>query len=258
MNFKEIAIKAAKEAGKIQLYYLKKGFKIGTKSGQHDRVTTADLECEKKIVEIIKKDYPDHNILAEENNYEKTDSGYTWIIDPIDGTNNYSHGYPFFCTSIALAKNDEVIMGVVYNVNSDELFVAEKGKGAFLNNKEITVSNVKNLEDALLVTGFYYDRGKNMIRTLDEIKHFLIKKVNGIRRSGSAALDLCFVACGRIDGFWEFTLSPWDYAAAKLIIEEAGGKVTDKADDKVTIKPSFIVSSNKKIHSAMLKILNKK
>ena len=256
MNFKETAIKAAKAAGTIQQIYLKKGFKIDTKSGHHDRVTTADIECEKKIVEIIKKGYPEHNILAEEDKYKKTNSEFTWIIDPIDGTNNSSHGYPFFCTSIALAKKGEVILGVVYNVTSDEFFTAEKGKGAYLNNKKITVSTVDKLKDALLVTGFYYDRGKQMIRTLDEIRIFLEKKVNGIRRSGSAALDLCFVASGRIDGFWEFTLSPWDFAAAKLITEEAGGKVTDNKGNAVNIKPSFIVSSNKLLHDSMLKIIN--
>jgi myo-inositol-1(or 4)-monophosphatase len=251
----KIAIKAAKEAGKIHLKYFNTALKIKTKSCHRDRLTKADLESEKKIVSTIRKAYPDHNILAEENHYKKTGSDYTWIIDPLDGTNNFSHNLPIFCTSIALARKDDLIAAAIYDPIRKELFTAEKGRGAFLNGKRISVTKTSNLKDSLLVTGFYYDRGKPMLQTVENIRRFLLKKVLGIRRLGSAALDLCNVACGRMDGFWEFFLNTWDFAAGMLLIEEAGGRVTGKKGKKKGLKSGFIVASNKKIHSKMLKVI---
>lgn len=255
-TFIDKAIEAAKVAGEIQRNYFNKGVEVKIKGGEHhNRVTIADLESEEAIVSLIKKHYPEHNILAEEGEYKKTDSEYKWVIDPLDGTNNFSRGISIFCVSIALAKNEEVILGVIYDVLKDELFTAEKGKGAFLNGKKITVSHNNKWSDCLLVTGFYYDRGQAMMQNLDITRKFFLAGVLGIRRFGSAALDLCYVACGRLDGYWEFELNPWDFSAGKCILEEAGGKITDKNGENFPIGPSYIVASNGKIHNNMLKIL---
>ncbi|MFH1479141.1 MAG: inositol monophosphatase family protein [Candidatus Omnitrophota bacterium] len=254
-KFKDIAIRTAKKAGEIHKKYFRKDIRVRRKTKSYDLVTIVDVESEKAIVSLIKKYFPDHNILAEENIYKKTSSEYTWVIDPLDGTNNFSHGLPIFCVSIALAKNNDVILGVVYDPIKDELFYAEKNKGAYLNGIPIKVSSVDKLNRALLVTGFYYDRGKEMIEALEAIKRFFYQKIIGLRRFGAAALDLCYVACGRVTGFWEFKLSPWDFAAGKLIVEEAGGKVTNKYGKKLELKNSFIVASNSRIHRKMLKII---
>lgn len=257
MDFLTLGKKAAKLAGTIHLKYFQKKLKIRYKGNSFDLVTAADIESEKAAVRLIRKYYPGHNILAEENKYRLTPSPYTWIIDPLDGTNNFSSGLPIFCVSIALAYKDEVIMGAVYDATRDELFYAAKGKGAYLNGKKISVNSVNTLKKAIIITGFYYDRGAKMLQTIEAMKRFLVKKVIGIRRLGAAALDLCYVASGRAAGFWEFELSPWDFAAGKLFIEEAGGKVTGRKGEEVYIyKKHFIVASNKNIHSQMLSVIN--
>jgi len=256
VNYLDLAIRAAREAGKIHLKYFHTEIAIEEKSSSFDLLTVADIESEKAIVSAIKNNFSDHNILAEEAKYEKTDSEFTWIIDPLDGTNNFASGLPIFCVSIALAKANELIAGVVYDPTRDELFCAQKGEGAFLNGKPIHVTQQADLTQALLITGFYYDRGKEMKKTLDDIQKFFKCRIVGLRRLGAAALDLCYVASGRASGFWEFILSPWDFAAGKLLIEEAGGKVTNKEGQDFSIyKPSFVVASNGKIHASMLSIL---
>jgi len=256
MNYLDLAILAAKAAGKIHKKYFKSGIRIEEKTNSFDLVTNADLEAEEKIVSLIKENFPDHNFLAEEGKYQKTDSSYTWVIDPLDGTNNFSSGLPIFCVSIALMHEAEVIIGVIYDVMRDELFSAEKGKGAYLNKEKIKVSSVDELKQALLITGFYYDRGSDMLECLEHIKRFFLKNILGLRRLGAAALDLCYVACGRVSGFWEFKLSPWDFSAGKLIVEEAGGKVTGRQGEAVScLRNSFIVASNSKIHEKMLEVL---
>ncbi len=256
MEFIDTAVRAAYAAGDIHRKYFQTELAIETKTSHFDRLTIADIEAEKKIVGLIKSTYPEHNILAEEAKYKKTDSEYTWIIDPLDGTNNFSCGLPIFCVSVALAKRDEVLVGVIYDPMRCELFSAQKGKGAFLNEKPIKVNNVNSLEGSLLITGFYYDRGEDMIDCLDKIKEFFLKKILGLRRLGAAALDLCYVACGRASGYWEFKLNPWDFAAGKLIVEEAGGRVTDiDNNDPNVYKPTYIIASNDKIHDFMLSVL---
>ncbi len=256
MDYLDLAIKAAKEAGRIHLKYFQTDIVIEKKSSSFDLLTIADIESEKAIVSVIKDNFSSHNILAEEAKYEKTDSEFTWIIDPLDGTNNFASRLPIFCVSIALAKKGEILLGVVYDPTRDEMFFAQKDKGAFLNGKPIQVTKLDTLKQALLITGFYYDRGKEMRRTLDDIQKFFTNQILGLRRLGAAALDLCYIASGRASGFWEFILSPWDFAAGKLLIEEAGGKVTDKEGGDFDIyKPSFIVASNAKIHDQMLAIL---
>jgi len=250
-----LAISAARRAALILMDYYDKKIDISYKSSHYDWVTSADIESEKTIVSFLKEQFPEHNILAEENKYPQSDSEYTWVIDPLDGTINFAHSIPQFCISIALVKKTTIQLGLVYDPVKDELFCAEKGKGANLNRQKIKVSKTDSLYNALLTTGFYYDRDEQMIKTLENIKKFFKAGIVGIRRFGSAALDLCNVACGRGDGFWEFSLSPWDFAAGKLIVEEAGGKISNNKGKTVPLKPSFIVASNRKIHDEMLKLL---
>lgn len=259
MNYFDVAVAAAKEAGKIHKKYFQADFKIETKSSSFDLLTVADKEAERAIVSVIKKHFPEHNFLAEEYSYDQTGSEYTWIIDPLDGTNNFACGMPIFCASIALIHNHEVKIGVVYDVMRDELFSAQKNQGAFLNGKRISVNSVDTLQKSLIITGFYYSRGKEMLETLQTIKRFFLKQIMGLRRLGAAALDLCYIACGRAAGFWEFELSPWDFAAGNLLIQEAGGKITGKQGEKVPLtKKSFIVASNSRIHDQMLAVLNQR
>ncbi|MFH1413407.1 MAG: inositol monophosphatase family protein [Candidatus Omnitrophota bacterium] len=257
-DYLDVAIRSVKEAGKIHKKYFQRDLKIRTKSSSFDLLTVADTESEKAIVKVINKYFPCHNILGEEYKYAKTKSDYTWIIDPLDGTNNFVSGLPIFCASVALKHNDQIIVGAIYDETRDELFYAQKNKGAFLNGKRIRVNLARNLKESLLITGFYYSRGWNMLHTLQIIKRFFFSHIRGLRRLGAAALDLCYVACGRVSGFWEFELSPWDYAAGKLLVEEAGGRITDKSGNKLPLtKKTFVVASNSKIHSRMLTIINK-
>ncbi len=259
MNFLDIAVQAAREAGGVHVKYFSRDKRVRAKTASYDQVTIADTEAEKAAVSLIRKTCPDHNFLCEENKYPRTDSEYTWVIDPLDGTSNYANGLPFFCASVGLVRKNEVIAGAVYDVSRNELFSAQQGKGAFLNGKRISVNSAANLKQALLITGFYYDRGENMIETLEQIKRFHFKQIIGIRRFGAAALDLCYVACGRAAGFWEFKLNPWDYAAGKLILEEAGGKMTGRHGEAVPVtEKSYIVTSNAKIHKAMLSVINER
>ena len=196
------------------------------KKGDIDLVTEADLESERKIIASIRKVFPDHSILAEESGHSDGMKDHQWIIDPLDGTTNFAHGFPIYAISIAFALKGEPIMGMVLNPASGEFFTATRGQGARLNAKSIRVSNIDRMIDSLLVTGFPYD-------TTDIFEDLMVRFTNclkatqGIRRLGSAALDLCYVACGWIDGFWEQNLNPWDTAAGALIVSEAGGKVTD-------------------------------
>jgi myo-inositol-1(or 4)-monophosphatase len=257
MNYLDVAIATAKKAGKIHKKYFRSNIRIETKSSPFDLLTVADKEAEKAIVSMIKKSFPGHNFLAEEQSYEKTDSEYTWIIDPLDGTNNFACGLPIFCASVALMRSGEVEVGAIYDAMRDELFCAQKGHGAFLNEKPISVSDADTLEKSLLITGFYYSRGEEMIQTLETIKRFFLKRIMGLRRLGAAALDLCYIASGRASGFWEFELNPWDFAAGKLLIEEAGGKITGKGGEKIfPADKSFVVASNGRIHEQMLAVLN--
>jgi myo-inositol-1(or 4)-monophosphatase len=252
------AEKAARACGRIMLANLDKPHSREAKGQHYNIVTETDKACEKAAVSIIRRAFPDHNILAEENSYEPTGSGYTWIIDPLDGTINFSHGLPCFAVSIACAKAGTVQAGIVFDPVSRERYSAVKGRGAARNGRPIRVSRTGSLRESLLITGFYYNRGPEMVRALEDMKEFLFKGIMGIRRFGSAALDLCRVACGRADGYWEFFLNPWDFAAGKLIVEEAGGHVTDgKGGEVDSLKPSYIVSSNGLIHAEMLGVLGK-
>lgn len=251
--FKQIAIKAAKQAGLILKKNLSKKRKIAYK-GVVNLVTEMDLLAEEIITSLIKKHFPNHNILAEEKVNWQGDSPYRWIIDPLDGTTNYAHGFPIFCVSIALEKDKEIILGVVYDPMREELFIAEKGKGARLNGKKIHVSAVSKLSQSLLATGFPYDLRESSKNNFDHFRNFALR-VHAVRRAGSAALDLCYVAAGRFDGFWEMKLGPWDFAAGSLIVKEAGGKVSDFAGHPLKLNSGHVLASNGKIHKEMMAII---
>jgi len=252
-RFKKVAAAAAVSAGN---YIAKNVGKIKSirYKGETNIVTDIDKRAEDIIIGAIKKSYPRHNFLAEEKTYLKRESDFTWIIDPIDGTTNFLHGFPFFCVSVALAYREKVIVGVVYDPSKNELFHAEHKKGAFLNRKRIRVSGVREVKKALLSTGFAYNVKKAKRNNVNNFAKFL-KTSQAIRRPGSAALDICYVACGRFDGFWELRLSPWDTAAGFRIVEEAGGRVTKFDGTKYTIYDQEILVSNSRIHARMVKTL---
>lgn len=253
MNYLEVAEKTAREAGVVLLENLGKVKKIEFKA-KNSLVTEVDKLSEEIIINNIKKSFPSHDIFAEESGRHSENSDYLWLIDPIDGTTNYAHAYPFFSISIALEVKGEVEIGLVYDPVKDEMFTAEAGKGAYLNGELIKVSKSDSIEHSHVCTGFMHE-----IEWMVEanIKHFgnFIRRARAVRRDGSAALDVCYVACGRFDGFWELGLNPWDTAAAVLILEEAGGQVTTFSGDEYSIYIKEILASNSIIHGQMMEIL---
>lgn len=253
--FKTTLIEAAKAgASEIQRFFNNE-FKISNKEGINNLVTEADHAAEKAIIDVIKSRFPDHYILSEEAGELIQESEYKWIIDPIDGTVNFAHGIPLNCVSIALEKAGEIILGAVYNPHMNEFFLAEQGKGATLNDKPIRVSKETETSRACLVTGFPYTYLNIPNGPLD-IFDKLIRKGVPVRRLGSAAIDLCWVAAGRFDGFYEHKLEAWDSAAGYLIVEEAGGKVTDFNGNKFSPYQHRILATNGKIHEELLAIVN--
>jgi myo-inositol-1(or 4)-monophosphatase len=238
------------------LRFFNKHFTISNKEGVNNLVTEADHASEKAILSVIRRHFPHHYILSEETGEIIQDSNYKWIIDPIDGTVNFAHGIPLNCVSIAIEDNGEIIMAAVYNPHMNELFFAEKGHGATLNDKRIQVSSETKTINACLVTGFPYTY-INMPNGPLEIFERLIKKGVPVRRLGSAAIDLCWVAAGRFDGFYEHKLEPWD-SAGYLIVEEAGGRVTDFGGNKFSIYQHRVLATNGKIHEEMLGVINNK
>lgn len=243
VGFLSTAWEAANAAGEIVRASWQKPKLIDYK-GAIDLVTSVDRECERTIVETIQRNYPDHSILAEEEtDLEGAQHEYRWIVDPLDGTTNFAHGYPQFCISIALEHHGQVIVGLVYDPLRRECFRAIKDRGATLNGSPIRISEVNELDKALLATGFPYDRRENADFYLSFFKVFLIR-CQGIRRNGSAALDLCYVACGRIDGFWELKLKPWDIAAGVLIVAEAGGTLSDFSGKPFSVYREETLASN--------------
>lgn len=251
----EVAVRAVKESGKIQKEWLEKDKKVELK-GEINLVTEVDRICEGRIIEIIKETFPEHNILTEETPMPEGASPYRWIIDPLDGTTNYAHGYPCFCTSIALELEGKIVLGAIYDPLLDELFTAQQGEGGFLNGERIAVSETEQLIEALLCTGFPYDLRESSVNNLDHFDHFIME-ARAIRRDGSAALDLCYVAAGRFDGFWELKLNPWDVAAGALIVEEAGGVVTNFSGETLDIYGHEILASNGRIHEEMVSVLGR-
>jgi myo-inositol-1(or 4)-monophosphatase len=248
----DIAATTAEQAGAILLKHFGKTLNIRYKD-RINLVTKADRETEQIIVCSLLKAFPSHGILAEEGTAVEGDT--KWIIDPLDGTTNFAHGYPIFCVSIALERDGKIVLGVIYDPARKEMFSAERGHGAVLNRNRMYVSRIRNLDRALLVTGFAYDVHTCSDNNLDHFTNFILK-AQAVRRDGSAALDLAYLACGRFDGFWELKLHPWDTAAGSLLVIEAGGRMSDFQGSPFSIYGQETLASNGFIHGAIKKILS--
>jgi myo-inositol-1(or 4)-monophosphatase len=247
-SFLEAAVEIAREAGKALREELTRPLDIAYK-GEFDLVTQADRRSESIIVGSLQKYFPDHSVAAEEGTGKDTGSDYRWHVDPLDGTTNFAHGYPCFCVSMALAHKNELLLGVVYNPVYEELFTAARGEGATLNGKKLRCSKIGEMKNGLLCTGFpNHDRQSHP--NIHYYWDFTLKS-HGVRRDGSAALDLASVAAGRFDGFWEFGLKPWDTAAGVLLVQEAGGTVSDLEGNPYTLGGKSILASNGLIHKEL-------
>lgn len=253
MSIKETLLKASLEGGRVLMERYGKLLQIEHK-GVNDVVTDADKAAEAAIVRLVRQQFPDHDILAEEGDYGEPRGRCRWIIDPLDGTTNFSRQFPWFAVSIGVEVDGEVVMGVVYNPAQQELFIAEKGQGAFLNERPIRVSTASSLDAAFLATGFPYDRKSSAANNYQNFIEFQ-QRAFACRRAGSAALDLAYVAAGRFDGYWELKLKPWDVAAGRILVEEAGGWVSNFDGASLDIFGREILASNGLLHEAMLDVL---
>ncbi|MBL7209331.1 MAG: inositol monophosphatase [Dehalococcoidia bacterium] len=248
----EVATEAAREAGKILLAHFHSEKEVKHKS-KSNLVTEVDVLSEKLIVELLQRDYPDYNILSEESNSTTPVAGYTWIVDPLDGTNNYVFGIPFFCVSIALVKDDDILLGVTYDPLRGELFRAEKGRGAYLNDSAIHVSKESSLQDSLvgLDLGYSYEQGSELL----DITSKLWGQVHCLRIMGSASLGLAYVACGRVNLYFHRFVYPWDIAGGLLLIREAGGKITDWQGKRAACQSKQLIASNDRLHREFMACL---
>lgn len=253
MTRSEFAIQLARSGGAILMKYFRQELQIEMK-GSGNLVSQADLESERVIVEMIQRHFPGDAIIAEEGHATQQAAERLWIIDPLDGTNNFAHGIAQFAVSVAYYENGQALCGAVLNPAREELYTATRGGGAFRNGAPLRVSCEASLDESLISTGFYYDRGEMMRRTLRTIEALFGRGIHGIRRFGAAALDLCGVAAGEYGAFFEFQLAPWDFAAGRLIVEEAGGTVSDCSGLPLEIKTSSILASNSKLHQKMLEL----
>jgi myo-inositol-1(or 4)-monophosphatase len=251
-SYLETSVEIAREAGALLSKYFER--KIGYElKGEHDLVTEADRASEKLVVERLRSHFPAHSIVAEEGGNHTGSSEYCWYVDPLDGTTNFAHGFPMYNVTLALEQSGELIAGVVFDPEKNEMFTAERGSGAYLNNRRIRVSKVKELENTLVATGFPSKK-----RHLDVNVHFYYQMAmitHGVRRAGSAALDLAYVASGRLDGFWEFGLNPWDMAAGILLITEAGGKCSDMKGAPVSLRGPHLLADNGLVHQQFVDLL---
>ncbi len=252
-SYLETAADIAREAGALIVQYLERrvGFEL---KGEFDLVTEADRASEKLIVERLLKSFPSHSIVAEEGGGQQTSSEYRWYVDPLDGTTNFAHGFPAFNVTMALEKDGELIAGVVFDPIRNEMFAAEKGSGARLNGQPIRVTKTSKIESTLVATGF-----PSRKRHLNVNVHFyyqLAMLSHGVRRAGSAALDLAYVACGRLDAFWEFGLNPWDMAAGVLLIREAGGVCTDMHGGPLNLRGPHVLADNGAVHAPMVELFS--
>jgi myo-inositol-1(or 4)-monophosphatase len=253
-KFVAVAMEAVLRAGALQKARYGDPSLIVEHKGTIDLVTEVDRSCEKAILEILRGRFPDHDIVTEESDLARTGSRYVWFVDPLDGTTNFAHAYPFFCSSVALTLDGEVVAGAVYDCVKDELFSAERGGGARLNGRRLAVTSRDALLSAMLVTGFPYDLRDDLVGKLRIFNRFM-GEARAIRRDGAAALDLSYVAAGRVDGFWEELLHPWDLMAGKLLVEEAGGVVTRFDGTKLGLAADEIVAANPALHRRMLAVL---
>jgi myo-inositol-1(or 4)-monophosphatase len=248
-----VATEAVLRAGRIQKERYGSGVAVEYK-GEIDLVTEVDRDCELAILEAIRTRYPDHDIVTEETDLARTGSRHVWFVDPLDGTVNFAHSYPFFCASVALAEDGEVVAGAVFDPVRDELFSAEKGAGAHLNGRRLRVTAASRLIESLVITGFPYDLHERLEERLRPFNR-VMGLARAVRRDGSAALDLCYVAAGRADGFWEAILKPWDMHAGRLIVEEAGGRATRLDGTPLGLGPDGIVATNGRIQDALVEAL---
>jgi myo-inositol-1(or 4)-monophosphatase len=250
------AMDLVREAGGILLNYLGRSMEIRSKSTEIDLVTEADLASERFMVSTIRKRYPGHRLLSEEEVQPDSDSEYLWLIDPLDGTINFAHGFPVFSVTVAVRHLADLIIGVTYDPLRDELFTVSRGHGAELNGQQIHVSTAGRLIQSLVATGFPYRKATISDNNLAEFNRVL-PRIQGIRRGGSAALDLAYVAAGRLDGYWESHLSPWDWAAGMLMVQEAGGSVTSRDGRPWTFESQGMVATNGLIHHELMDVLNR-
>ncbi len=256
MEIKSFAVDLARNAGALLKKKFNKTHKIQYK-GDINLVTEADKMSENLIIKSIRRAFPDHGILSEESPAVAGSGKIRWIVDPLDGTTNYAHGYPVFCVSIALENDGKVVLGVIYDPMREELFSTVRGKGVYLNGKNLSVSSIRDISRSLLATGFPYDIRESRENNLDYFSRMAVN-VQAIRRAGAAALDLAYLAAGRFDGFWELKLKPWDTAAGCLMVEEAGGSVSDLAGKPWNISSPSVLASNGLIHSKMIRIFRRK
>jgi myo-inositol-1(or 4)-monophosphatase len=252
----EKIIQIAREAGEIVRDGFGKNIEIEYKTNSSNLVTEIDKKSEEYIKAFIRKEFPDHGILAEESGGSNTDAEYVWVVDPLDGTTNFAHRFPIFSVSIGVQKNGKTIYGVVNHIMRDEMYAAELGAGAYRNGTKLSVKQNDDLSTSLLVTGFPYDIAENPSNAL-EIFTEMVKSSRGMRRLGSAAIDFCYVASGVFDGFWEVHLHPWDICGGKLIVEEAGGMVTNFSGEPITIHARQILCSNGQIHQQMVDVIQR-
>jgi myo-inositol-1(or 4)-monophosphatase len=245
----QITERIAREAGSLLIEYYRRGVKVEYK-GDVDIVTEADRASEALLLARLREFFPGHAILAEEGGAHAGETGFRWYIDPLDGTTNFAHSFPMFCVSMGLEKDGELVLGVIYDPLRDELFSATRGGGARLNGAVIHVSRVNRMDEALVATGFpSHKRHKN---ANIHFYHQICMMTHGVRRAGSAALDLAYVAAGRLDCFWEFNLKPWDVAAGKLIVEEAGGRITDMQNHPHSMAGTSIAATNSLLHDELI------
>jgi myo-inositol-1(or 4)-monophosphatase len=248
-------LEITREAGELVREGFGKDFSIEYKTNESNLVTEIDKKSEALIVSYIKKNFPTHGILAEEGDIENTNAEYLWVIDPIDGTTNFAHGFPIFAVSVGLQKNGKTICGAVYHVMQNNMFFSELGSGSFCDAKRLKVAKNDKLRTSLLVTGFPYNIDENPDGAM-EIFNAMVRNSRGMRRLGSAALDVCYVASGCFEGFWEVNLFPWDICAAQLILEEAGGKATDFSGNPAGIYSKQFICSNGFVHQEMLALVH--
>lgn len=253
-RYAQVGTAAAVQAGKLLMERLRTEIAVGQKTSSVNLVTEMDVAAERLIVAWILEAFPDHTIVAEETRSDARRGSHTWIIDPLDGTTNYAHGFPVFAVSIGLEIEGQLEWGVVCNPNLEELFTVRRGHGAYLGKKRLEVSKVATLDGSLLATGFPYDIRTSEHNNLDYFRAFALR-TQAVRRAGSAALDLCYVAAGRFDGFWELKLSPWDCAAGYLMVREAGGRVTNFRGEEGTVYDGNVVATNGLVHDEMLQVL---
>lgn len=252
----QVAEEAARAAGLVLMEHFRRGVATREK-GVANMVTDADVDAERAIVAVIQRHRPDHQVLAEEGHRGDTAAEHLWVVDPLDGTHNFAHGLPHFAVSIGYHKRGQPELGVVLDPNSGSWYRAERGRGAFHNDQRVLVNDHRGLDQAMLACGFPYDRGALMEATLAAMGDLIRQKIHGIRRLGTASLDLCWVGLGRFGGFFEYLLAPWDFAAARLFVEEAGGTVTDAQGRPLGLERSSVLATNGHLHPAMLAIVGR-